>query len=382
MTNAGSGRTLARACLLSGALAAVGTLAAALQAPAPGSPGTLQTAVHIERSCPTFSWAEVAGARGYEIVVYRVDRGVEAEDPVLRTAVPAPSASWTPARGECLERGARYAWTVRALAGDGESAWPEPYIFEVSRRPSAAEIEGALDALRRALYIEKEAVELVRPLSGSPESADRVPAASPAAARSTTSTRMLEIEGGIEVNGSAVMTQATLGKALCRATEVRFLDQGDGTVLDCDSGLVWLKDASCADLLGTPGGYTSWRGALAAAGSLSSGSCGLTDGSSPGDWRVPTISEFCSSWRGATEICSAVTGSLIDSTVGPPAVANARQDGIWTENDAFVDVRTSTYWSSTQFDDDYIWTVGFADGWTGITPSDGQWWVWPVRDSQ
>ena len=59
----------------------------------------------------------------------------------------------------------------------------------------------------------------------------------------------------------------------------RFWDNGDGTVTDCSTNLIWLKDADCF------GGQT-WNDAMASASGLSSGECGLTDGSLVDDWRL------------------------------------------------------------------------------------------------
>ncbi|MEO5368016.1 MAG: Ig-like domain-containing protein, partial [Magnetococcus sp. WYHC-3] len=67
----------------------------------------------------------------------------------------------------------------------------------------------------------------------------------------------------------------------------RFLDLGNGAVTDNLTGLVWLKDANC---FGTP----SWLVALSAANALASGSCGLSDGSVAGDWRMPNRKEMLS----------------------------------------------------------------------------------------
>jgi hypothetical protein len=67
----------------------------------------------------------------------------------------------------------------------------------------------------------------------------------------------------------------------------RFTDEANGTVRDNLTGLVWLKDAECFE-------YTRWPSALAQSNALASGQCGLTDGSQPGDWRLPNIKEFLS----------------------------------------------------------------------------------------
>ena len=66
----------------------------------------------------------------------------------------------------------------------------------------------------------------------------------------------------------------------------RFVDKGDGTVADTATGLTWLKKADCLRL--------SWADALAAVNALASGSCGLTDGSGAGQWRMPNRSEMLS----------------------------------------------------------------------------------------
>jgi len=64
----------------------------------------------------------------------------------------------------------------------------------------------------------------------------------------------------------------------------RMIDNGDGTVTDAATGLVWLKQADCIS--------ATWSGALAAIAGLSSGQCGLTDGSTAGQWRMPNRAEM------------------------------------------------------------------------------------------
>jgi hypothetical protein len=65
----------------------------------------------------------------------------------------------------------------------------------------------------------------------------------------------------------------------------RFTDNGDGTVTDNQTGLIWLKDADCF-------GTRTWSNALSDCNGLADGSCGLTDGSSAGDWRLPNLFEL------------------------------------------------------------------------------------------
>jgi len=69
-------------------------------------------------------------------------------------------------------------------------------------------------------------------------------------------------------------------------TSPRFIDNGDGTLADTVTGLTWLKQADCIS--------QTWGGALAAVNTLASGQCGLTDGSTAGQWRMPNRSEMLS----------------------------------------------------------------------------------------
>lgn len=155
----------------------------------------------------------------------------------------------------------------------------------------------------------------------------------------------------------------------------RYQDQGDGTVLDCTTDLVWLQDASC-DALGPFGnGRATWSGAIAAAAALSDGTCGLSDGSEDGAWRLPTISEFCSAWSGSALFpcpSSAAPDSLIDSSAGPPTVATGHP---------FVGVRSSAYWSATESDAfNAAWDVYLNVGFVSGVDSKGDFnVVWPVR---
>jgi len=66
----------------------------------------------------------------------------------------------------------------------------------------------------------------------------------------------------------------------------RLRDNGDGTLTDTLTGLVWLKRANCL------GG--DWSSAVAAVRGLASGQCGLTDGSAAGAWRMPNRKEMAS----------------------------------------------------------------------------------------
>jgi len=66
----------------------------------------------------------------------------------------------------------------------------------------------------------------------------------------------------------------------------RFTDHGNGTVTDHLTGLVWTKDLDCHS--------GSWQSDLDFCNALASGTCGLTDGSQAGDWRLTNFSELLS----------------------------------------------------------------------------------------
>ncbi len=148
----------------------------------------------------------------------------------------------------------------------------------------------------------------------------------------------------------------------------RFVDNANGTVTDMLTGLIWLKDASCGDLVGTNSdGQAEWATALTAASALASGTCGLTDGSVAGAWRLPSRFEL---------------ESLLDLEYYHPALSNAAGTAQWTEGDVFAGVESYYYWSSTSvagfptqawyvylnyaFVDDFGKTVSLV-------------YVWPVR---
>lgn len=116
----------------------------------------------------------------------------------------------------------------------------------------------------------------------------------------------------------------------------RFTDNGDGTVTDHLTGLVWLKDAECFN-------PTDWSSALSAANHLASGACGLTDGSASGQWRMPNVNEL---------------ESLVDVSRVNPAVS---------AGSPFTNIDLATaYWSSTTY------TAASSNA-MAIRFSDGRW---------
>jgi len=134
----------------------------------------------------------------------------------------------------------------------------------------------------------------------------------------------------------------------------RFTDNGDGTVTDNLTGLIWLKNANCFE-------QRIWTDAISDAAGLNSGECGLTDGSSAGDWRLPHVREL---------------QSLIDY---------GRFNRALPSGHPFSNVQPDFYWSSTTFSNDptVAWHVYFYIGnVSGGNKASAQIYVWPVRGGQ
>jgi hypothetical protein len=124
--------------------------AAAAQGPVPVSPGAKSQGAAVEARCPTFLWAGIPGARGYELAVFRLSEDGAAPALVTRASVPGDARGFTPPSSDCLERGQRYAWSVAAAPAAGaELDWSTPFLFEVEPAPSLDELEHAIAIIER-----------------------------------------------------------------------------------------------------------------------------------------------------------------------------------------------------------------------------------------
>jgi len=125
--------------------------------------------------------------------------------------------------------------------------------------------------------------------------------------------------------------------------EPRFTENGDGTVTDRLSGLMWTRNADRAD------GKIDWEQAILGAGSCTDG--GFTD------WRVPNRNEL---------------ESLIDLGRYGPALP---------EGNHFTGVQPSYYWTSTTpaNNEDHAWVIHFYIGLVSHDDKAGSHYVWYVR---
>lgn len=152
----------------------------------------------------------------------------------------------------------------------------------------------------------------------------------------------------------------------------RFTDNGDGTVKDELTGLIWLQDADCF-------GSQTWSNALAKSNALFDGctdcggtdnDCGLSDGSVEGQWRLPNLRELL---------------GLVHFGQISPAVPNTSGRGKWVEGDPFSGLASGWYWSSTtlSIQPTGAWGVEFSDhGYIFNQSHSSELYVWPVRGGQ
>ncbi|OAD23963.1 hypothetical protein THIOM_000190 [Candidatus Thiomargarita nelsonii] len=136
----------------------------------------------------------------------------------------------------------------------------------------------------------------------------------------------------------------------------RYIDNGDGTVTDNKTGLIWLKNANCF-------GEQDWKTAMLRAAKLAHGQCSLNDRSKPGDWRLPTEDE----WE-----------AMVDERYILRTISNGT--GQWKQGDAFTGVQSSWYWSSTASSTSSAWLVRLSDGRVGNGGKTLAIYVWAVRD--
>lgn len=133
----------------------------------------------------------------------------------------------------------------------------------------------------------------------------------------------------------------------------RFSNNGDGTITDKLSGLTWLQDTQCI-------GRNDWLPALDATNALANGSCGLTDGSVAGDWRMPNYLELIS-----------IANLGVPDSLG------------WFKSFGFTNVQGYGYWSSTSDiqSPSYAILFQFNHRFAGRYSKTSSYQTWPVKGS-
>ena len=134
----------------------------------------------------------------------------------------------------------------------------------------------------------------------------------------------------------------------------RFSDNGDQTVTDNLTGLIWTKEANTAT------GKKTWQEALTYIKALNS-SYYLGHN----DWRLSNRNEF---------------ESLVNKGQASPAT--------WLNTVGFTNAQSSWYWTSTTIANDtsYAWGVSMVESWVGdygrFIDKTVNYYVWPVRSGQ
>jgi len=147
----------------------------------------------------------------------------------------------------------------------------------------------------------------------------------------------------------------------------RYVDCGNGTVADTVTGLIWLKQADC---LGTNG----WAAANGAAAALANGACGLADGSSAGDWRLPTQAEWSATLNRAAALHCSYPSLTNDAGTACLSVGPSSFAGVFSES----------YWSSStvEINPAGAWSPLFMNGLVYGINKAGNLGVWPVRSAR
>lgn len=148
-----------------------------------------------------------------------------------------------------------------------------------------------------------------------------------------------------------------------KKTPTRFKDNGNGTLTDSATGLIWLKDANCAVFFkedSSAKNSRNWTEARVAANRLAHGFCGLSDRSKQGEWRLPDREELLT-------VANDITGKEK-----------------WLANEAFTGIQPFYYWSSTKGDlyPDYAFYVSMVHGVDSYAFQLNSFHVLPVKSKQ
>jgi len=146
----------------------------------------------------------------------------------------------------------------------------------------------------------------------------------------------------------------------------RYIDCGNGTVTDTVTELIWLKQSDCLST-------KDWQAAKKAAAGLKDGGCMLTDGSSPGDWRLPTQTEWEATMKNALAL--GCTGPTLTNDGGTACISAGPS--------SFTGVEADYYWSGTAMEANaHAWFGDLDHGHLLNGNLTNTLRVWPVRGVQ
>ena len=139
----------------------------------------------------------------------------------------------------------------------------------------------------------------------------------------------------------------------------RFSDNGDGSATDNLTGLIWLKNANCFGAMLTPDAFN-------VVGNLADGQCGLSDGSTSGDWYIPNKNEMF---------------SLLNFGYSQPMISSADGLSQWTDGDLFVNVQSAKYMTSTLDRNSGTWhfRISVGGGLSSNAANNTTAYVWPIK---
>ena len=132
----------------------------------------------------------------------------------------------------------------------------------------------------------------------------------------------------------------------------RFLDNGDGTITDQLTGLMWSKDAGTPTDGSCTGGAMSWQAALNYIACINGNNY-----LGHNDWRLPNVNEM---------------ESL--------AHIGVAKSSAWLNGQGFINAG-ATYWSSTTFtaSTGYAWSLDFDGNRVSYSYKTNNIFAWPVR---
>lgn len=203
--------------------------------------------------------------------------------------------------------------------------------------------------------------------------------------------------------GDGVVALQTATPSCADKSRFRYVDCGNGTVTDNATGLVWLKQAYClarcsgnGEVCAVDGDcpfgdfcdivFTDWYTAMEFVAGLSDKpatsvaareDCGLSDGSSAGEWRLPSVEEW-----------EAMIAHAVALGCSPP-ITNDLGNACWDEacfaaGDCSFARVGPFYWSSTTSISrhSWAWSADFQQGHVTVHSKHADLSLWPVRGGQ